>query len=264
MKQTGLSCSLIVFGLFCAKAQDTFQLAPPFLKYPSAFFEKKATVSMQFAQPGTRIHYTVNGETPDETDPVYSRPVVVKKHFTTLKARVFGAGFLPSDVAEATFFKRGLPISTITHTPPEADYQGSGPSTLTDGLGGVINYDSPTWMGFQQSVVRVELTFAKAQKVATLLLHVLKNQGAWIFLPRRIEVFYQKPGLEEWIWMGTRVLDAAKKDAAATCQAILMPLGGKIKTARILVKIYPLAKIPDGHPGKGTPGWLFLDELNLY
>jgi hypothetical protein len=32
----------------------------------------------------------------------------------------------------------------------------------------------------------------------------------------------------------------------------------------MLVKIYPLARIPDGFPGGGNHAWLFMDEVNLY
>lgn len=266
MKQAGLCCGLVVFGLLFAKAQDTFQLAPPFMKYPSVFFEKKASVHLKFAQSGTRIHYTLNGLEPSENDPVYRRPIVLKKTATTLKARVFGDGLLPSEVVEATFYKRGLPIEQVIHDQPHDRYRGSGYATLTDGLGGITNHGHPTWLGFQQEKVTIEVRLKKPQKIRQLLLHVLKNQGAWIFLPQRIEVFYlyQLPETTAYVWMGTKVLDASKMDDKVACQAILVPLDGEIKTDRLVVKIYPLAQIPEGHPGKGSLGWLFLDEINVY
>lgn len=266
MKQAVLSFGLVVFGLLFAKAQDTFQLAPPFMKYPSVFFEKEAVVSLEFAQAGTRIHYTLNGLEPSENDPVYRRPLVFKNSTTTLKAKVFGAGFLPSETVEATFYKRGLAIEQVIHDQPHDRYRGAGYATLTDGLGGIANHGHPTWLGFQQEKITIEVRLEKPQKIRQLLLHVLKNQGTWIFLPQRIEVFYlyQLPETTAYVWMGTKVLDAAKMDDRVACQAILMPLDGEIKTDRLVVKIYPLAQIPEGHPGKGTLGWLFLDEIKVY
>ncbi|MDZ4681335.1 MAG: FN3 associated domain-containing protein [Saprospiraceae bacterium] len=266
MKQSGLCCGLVVFGLLCAKAQDTFQLAPPFLKYASVFFEKKAIVSLQFAQPGTRIHYTTNGETPGENDPIYRRPIVIKKSATTLKAKVFGTGFLPSETVEATFYKSGLAIEQVIHDQPNDRYRGTGYATLTDGLGGIAEHGHPAWLGFQQDQVAIEVRLEKPQKIRQLLLHVLQNQGAWIFLPQRIEVFYlyQIPETKAFVWMGTKVLDASKMDGRVACQAIVVPLDGELKTDRLVVKIYPLAQIPEGHPAKGRPAWLFLDELKLY
>ncbi|NUO00019.1 MAG: chitobiase/beta-hexosaminidase C-terminal domain-containing protein [Saprospiraceae bacterium] len=264
MKQTGLSCVFIMAGCLLAVAQDTFQLSTPLLKYPTVFFEKKASAVLRFAQAGTRIHYTLNGLEPTENDPVYSRPVILKKKATTLKAKVFGAGFLPSEVVEATFFKRGHAIDQVLHDQPDERYRGAGYATLTDGLGGIADHSHPTWLGFQQDKVTLEVRLKKPQKIKQLLVHVLKNQDAWIFLPQRVEVFYQNPGTKEFTWIGTKVLDAAKNDDAAACHAILMPLDGEIKTDRLILKIYPLAQIPEWHPGKGTLGWLFLDEINLY
>lgn len=264
MKQSGLCCSLLVFGWLCAHAQDTFQLAPPFLKYTSVFFEKEAVVSLQFAQAGTRIHYTINGETPGENDPIYRRPIVIKKSATALKAKVFGTGFLPSETVEATFYKSGLVIEQVIHDQPDDRYRGTGYATLTDGLGGIAEHGHPAWLGFQQDKVNIEVRLEKPQKVKQLLLHVLKNQGAWIFLPQRVEVFYQNPDTKQVVWIGTKVLDAEKRDDIVSCQAILVSLGGEIKTDRLVVKIYPMVKIPEGYPGTGMPGWLFLDELNVY
>ncbi len=264
MKQTGLCCLFISLGLMLVQAQDVFQLAPPLLKYPSVFFEKKVAVELQFAQSGTQIHFTTNGQEPAETDPVYTRPIVLKKDATTLKARVFGKGFLPSETVEATFFKRGIPISQVIHDQPDDRYRGSGYPTLTDGSGGVAVHTHPSWLGFQQDKVNFELRLEKPKNIRQLLLHVLENQGAWIFLPQRIDVFYQNLETKEFVWMATKVIDPVKKSDKAACQAILMTFNGKIKADRLLIKVYPLAAMPDGHPGKGKPAWLFLDEIILY
>lgn len=264
MKRMALIFGWILLVGWSVKAQDIFQLAPPLLKYESVFFEKSATVRLQFAQAETHIHYTLNGATPTESDPVYLRPLHLKKQATTLKARVFGNGFLPSKTIEVTFFKAGLPIAKLNHPPPNESYAGSGPTTLFDNQGGVVDYANPTWMGFQQEVIPVEITFTKPQKVRQLLLHTLQNQDAWIFLPQKVEVFYQKPGNEAWILMDTKTLDAAQKAGHPACQSVLMSLDSRVKTQRLLIKIYPLAQIPEGHEGQGKPAWLFLDEIKLY
>jgi hypothetical protein len=38
-------------------AQDTFQLAPPLVKYNSVFFADKTMVEIKFAQSATAVHY---------------------------------------------------------------------------------------------------------------------------------------------------------------------------------------------------------------
>lgn len=245
-------------------AQNTFQLAPPYLQYESVFFERSATVSMEFNQANTRIHYTTNGEDPDEKDPVYTRPLQLKKNFTILKAKVFGPGFLPSDIVEVTFFKQGLKVENISTTLPHARYPGKGKATLIDNLGGSVSSSSNTWMGFQSDTVLLMMDLAKPQKVKQVLLHVLQNQGAWIFSPQKMEIYAARSGTGEWDLLGKKTWDSSQKSDQKQCLALFLTPEKQIKTRQIILKVYPLAKLPEWHPGKGNPAWLFLDEVKLY
>ena len=254
----------VALGAFPLQAQNEFRLAPPVVRYASVFFEKTATVTMQFAQAGTTIRYTTNGQDPTERDPVYTQPVVLKKNRTTLKARVFGSGYLSSEVVKATFFKSGLPIKSISHSPAHEEYIGSGSNTLTDGKGGNTAHRNPTWLGFHQDSVTLILTLEKPQRVKSLFLHVLQNHGAWIFMPQAVEFWGQESGSEEWVLMGRQTVKPLPKSKDAECLALSVDTRSKLKPAQIRVKIFPLERIPEGCPGAGKLAWLFLDEVKLY
>ncbi len=172
-----------------ASAQDTFQLAPPLLKYPSVFFTKNATVEMAFAEPNTKIRYTVNGQTPTAKSPLYSRPIRIKAQFTTVKARVYGENYKPSDVVEAKFIKDGRPIKSIVGTVPHPKYKGSGATTLMDNKGGSTLISGNTWLGFQNDTVELTVHLEKRQKVNKVLINLLRDYGSWIFLPEKIDIF---------------------------------------------------------------------------
>jgi len=244
-------------------AQNTFQLAPPYLHYESVFFERSATLRMEFDQANTHIHYTTNGQTPGEKDPVYTSPIRLKKN-TTLKARVFGTDFLPSEVIEITFFKQGLPIESISTTLPHDRYPGNGKNTLIDNQGGLVAHSSKTWMGFQTDTVMLMIDLAKPQKVKQVLLHVLQNQGAWIFPPQEMEVYAARPDSKEWTLLGQKTWSIPEKEDKKQCLSLILDLEKQVKTKQIILKIYPLSKLPAWHPGKGNPAWLFMDEVKLY
>lgn len=264
MKNLLLKYALFFFVLPFSQAQNVFQLAPPYLRYESVFFEKSATVKLEFAQSGTKIHYTTNGQEPTNRDPVYTKPIQVKKNLTTLKAKVFEAGFLPSEVVEATFYKQGLAIESISTTLPHERYPGSGKTALIDGKGGNKILGSNTWMGFQTDTVLLKATFANPQKVKQVMLHVLQNQGAWIFLPQKIEVHGAINGSNSWVLLGQKSFEPSKKAEKDQCRAIFIDLKECPKTTQIILKVYPLATLPDWHPGKGNAAWLFMDEVKLY
>jgi hypothetical protein len=90
------------------------------------------------------------------------------------------------------------------------------------------------------------------------------NQNSWIYLPKKIEVYYKKKHSEQLILLASQTIDAAKKEDKATCQSIVINFKKKVKTSEIVVKVYPLAKIPEGNAGNGSLSWFFLDEIKLY
>ncbi|MCC6413497.1 MAG: chitobiase/beta-hexosaminidase C-terminal domain-containing protein [Saprospiraceae bacterium] len=255
---------LVLLAGLPAMSQNTFQLAPPYIQFESAYFTKECRVSMVFDHPNTQIHYTTNGQIPTEKDPVYTRPILLKKRENVVKARVFGEGFVPSEVVEASFFKSGLSIENIVTTIPHKSYPGSGPKTLIDGLGGLEAFNRKTWAGFQTDTVILEISLAKPQKAKQVLLHVLENQSAWIYLPQKVELFTAKEGTGIWELVGQKILAPSEKKDKSKCNALSLNIKKPRKTDRMLVKIYPLVRIPDGLSGAGGHAWLFMDEVNLY
>lgn len=245
-------------------AQNTFQLAPPYLQYESVFFEKVAVIRLEFAQAGTQIHYTTNGLAPTEKDPVYRKPLRIRKHATVLKAKVFGAGFLASEEVSVRFYQQGKPIQNISTTLPHARYPGSGKSCLIDGKGGNTSLSSPNWMGFQGEAVLIELDLGKIQQVQEILLQVLENQGAWVFQPQKIAIYSVHAGSDEWVLQDQKTINSTEKAEKSQCIALTFQLSKPVNTDRIILKIDPLAQLPEWHPGHSNPAWLFLDEIKIY
>jgi hypothetical protein len=81
--------------------QQQFWLATFMQNYIPTFFAGSATASLKFAQPATQIFYTQNNVEPNEKYKVYQSCIVLKKSLTTFKTKVFGNGFLLSEVVHA-------------------------------------------------------------------------------------------------------------------------------------------------------------------
>lgn len=262
-----ISLLSLIFCLSCGClcAQQTFQLAPPILKYNSVFFAKNATITAKFAQSQTHIHYTLDGREPSEKDPLYTGPVTIKKNFTTFKTRVFGPPFLPSESAKITFIKTGKKIESVQCTPPDPKYAGSGSATLTDGQGGKTTTDGNTWLGYNKDTVVVTLRLAKKQAIRQVLLNFLQSEGSWIFLPQYIRVSAYNAKTKRYITLGSQemAVPGAATNAVQCVQKIIQT-GPKIKTDQIVITLCPLNKIPDWHAAKGSHAWMFVDEIIVY
>ena len=254
----------LLLAFLPAFAQKTLKLAPPFIQFESIFFEKQGSATLEFAKTNTQIRYTTNGQNPTETDRAYTKPIVLKKRSSVLKARVFGEGFQPSETIEATFYKAGFQIDSIATTLPHQLYPGSGSRTLIDRLGGRDAFNSKTWMGFSADTVSMELWLDKPVKTKQIMLHVLENQGAWIYLPQKVEVYTQAKEGGHWELISQTQAEAGEFQAKSLCKALWVNLKQAHKTQHLLIKAYPLANIPDSHPGKGNRAWLFIDEINIY
>lgn len=251
----------ISFSLF---AQDTFQLAPPLLKYSSVFFRDKAIVEIKFAQSKTKVHYSLNNQEPTINDRVYKNPISIKTNFGTLKAKAFGNAFHPSETVTATFIKEGKAIQSIQQTIPNPKYPGSGASTLTDNNGGNEQLSSNTWMGYNCDTVTVSLNLGKQQTVNKVLLNFLQNESAWIFLPNQIIVNWFDKKTNSFQPFGSETIGTEKETPGSHCNFRIIENNNKIKTDKILINIIVQKNIPAWHPAKGAHAWMFIDEIKVY
>ena len=263
MKKAFLPILTILFFYNCY-AQQTFQLAPPMLKYHSIFFKTSEMVSMQFAQSGTKIFFTLNGKEPTQNDSYYYKPILIQKSFTTLKAKVFGDGFLPSETVAITFIKDGLKIKSVQATEPNEKYPGNGLQTLFDNEGGVANNQSKEFMGYQTDSVVLNVSLEKKQKITSVLLDFLRDHGSWIFLPQSIRVYYFDDIKNEFRFLAEKEIVADSSQQSSTTVFEKLNTNKKVLSSKIRIVLKPLSSIPAWHPGKGQHGWMFIDEIKIY
>lgn len=256
----------LIFFLLCTgtEAQQVFQLAPPLLRYQTVFFKKELAVPITFAQAGTVIRYTTNGDEPTAQSILFQTPIPVTEAITTIKAKSFGAGFLPSETVQATFFKEGFQIDSVTASAPEEPYVGNGAKTLFDNEGGVPDAHHKNWLGYRQDSVEINVFLKKNTNVHSVLLHFLNDAGSWIFLPQQIQVFYEEAahgGLKKF---AEKDNSNSMQNSGAGCTYQQLAAGKNIRTRHLKIILKPVATIPEGSAGSGQRGWLFIDELNVY
>ncbi len=258
-----LSISTILIAI-SVEAQTPVQLAPPLLQYQSVFFKKTATAQLKFAMQGTSIYYTLNNKTPTKKDLIYRTPIQINQSFTTIKAMVFGDGFLPSEVVSATFIKDGVRIKSVQQTPANERYRGNGNNTLIDNAGGLTSVNSNTWLGYQTDSVQVDLLLASTQELSSIMINCLQDHGSWIFLPQQIQVLFFNDRLQRYVLVAEKTIKATVEIKGAGCVPILMPIVKKTTGQKIKIILKGIKSLPDWHQGKGQPGWLFIDEIKLY
>jgi hypothetical protein len=245
-------------------AQDTFQLAPPLLKYGSIFFADKTDLAIKFAQRGTAVHYTINGNEPSARDTKYKKPISITDNFTTVKAKAFGNNFHPSATVAVTFIKDGKPIRSVEQTTANEKYPGSGAATLIDNKGGNVQTSSNTWMGYNCDTVNITVNLQKKETVNSVLLDLLQNEDGWIFLPEQILLYWYDKKSNSFFPFGKEVLFMEEPTPGANCNYRIINSKQNIKTSKILIRLCLVRNMPAWHTNKGEHAWMFIDEIKVY
>jgi len=203
------------------------QLSTPNIQVDSLLFIKSARVSLDFALPEADIYYTLNGENPQK----YDAPFDIQKT-TNMSVQARKNDFQNSDWVETTLIKvNNKTQNAKIELTPEAheNYPATGAASLIDLQKGTLNFRAGRfWSGFQAEEVVVRLNFETATKVEKIYLSLLSDHNSWIFLPKQIAITVD-------------ITPNEYKD--------------------LKIKIINHENIPDWHAGKGTPPWLFMDEI---
>jgi len=131
---------------------------------------------------------------------------------------------------------------------PEAheNYPATGAASLIDLQKGTLNFRAGRfWSGLQAEEVVVRLNFERT---------LLSDHNSWIFLPKQIEVWNE----DELVGaIDLNKPESAEKSALKSIAVNVTPKEYK----GLKIKILNHKNIPNWHAGKGTPPWLFMDEI---
>ncbi len=234
----------------------TIQLAKPLLKVDSIFFQKSAIVELELNHPQVDFRFSDDGWEVSSDSKKYDKSFNVSST-QTIRAKAFHKDFLSSETVSIDLIKvNSLAANAeISMSPlPSDSYIGAGAKTLADFKKGSMNFKDGNWLGFQSEIVTIDFGFLKKEKIESVGISFLRNNDAWIFSPKVIE-----------IWIGGKMVKSKElpptqkgRKASFSYEPIFFPVE---HTDQVSIKILNLSQIPDWHPGKGTPPWFFIDEV---
>ena len=242
------------------KGQE-YQLAPPKIYADSVFFLQNARVTMAFDLEDASIHFTTDGSLPLRNSPQYEKPFSLSAS-ATVQAISSHADYVLSKKASIQLVKADyVPDSIRLLTKPDSSYRAT-PGVLCDLQKGSRDLRDGRWLGFRGDTVVMEMVFANPVQCRQILISTASDPGAWVFPPRRIEVYSLTKG-GKWQMLGDWV---SRKETNWKNQAsnygFYQEVGLKQTEAqRIRIKVIPFGNLPANHPGAGAPAWLFLDEI---
>ena len=226
----------------------------------SAINKDKACVEAMLAiQGNARIHYTLDGSEPTEESPVYDGPIEI--HTTcTLKAKSFRDGFVTKTYTkEFTGHKAmGRPVSIGTE--PHSSYVYGAPDNLTDGILSMDTYTSGDWAGWCDSPFEATVDMKDCGQYSSVTLSTYVFKHDWIFNPTDIRVLTSDDGktFTEVAYAEIKTIDNID-DGNGRQEYTLTFAPAEARYLKVTAS--PVTRLPDWHPGKGSAGFLFVDEV---
>lgn len=209
---------------------------------------------------GVPVRYTLDGTEPSENSPVAPETLHVKSD-CTLKAKAIRPDRSSRTFSEKIAFGKSTCRPVVANQPVNRQYEFKGVSTLTDGLKGNSNYKTGRWIGFYGNDMDITLDLGESQEVAGVDFTACVNKGDWIFDVRGITVEVSEDGKTF-----TKVFSEeypAMKETDRNGLYEHNPSFTPAKARYVRVVAASERSIPEWHGGKGSPGFLFVDEVSV-
>lgn len=145
-----------------------------------------------------------------------------------------------------------------------SQYHGGGSEGLVDGIIGSDNWRAGNWLGFQAQDFEAVVDLGEITKINHLGMRFLSDVGAWIYLPKSMEIEYSSDGL---VYKPFNSFTFKEHEYPGS-QVVPILLGSKkkgIKARYLRFKAANYGKLPKGHPGFESNGdaYIFIDELMI-
>jgi predicted alpha-1,2-mannosidase len=224
-------------------------------------FDGRLEVAYAPVPEGCAIELSVNGEalaTVPET--------LVLEETSDLSARTVcsppsgSEGPRASGTVTSRFVRRPEGLTLTMENSWHPQYPAGGATALIDGIRGGGDFRTGGWQGIYAEDLRATIELDRATKVRAIRLGLLQDQRSWIWMPRGVDVEVSSDG-KRWTSIGRMTHDVAEDAEGVVIERLELPIGRRVRFVRIRAEI--VDTIPDWHPGRGNPAFIFADEIEL-
>ncbi len=245
--------------------EDTAPLSIPKLNVKAGIVDRNTPITLSHVISGVEIRYTLDGSAPDSTSQKYVDPIAMSD-FLHIRAIAGKKGWASSPVADYKLISAGLKPSNIKLVNmPNVRYRAEMEETLFDDKRADLSNFTKGWLGFKEDPMIIDVSFNTPITLEKLVVGTGVNVPAYIFPATSMELYGSDDRKNYSLLkrVSLAVIGPDEGGLTHTDAILLAPeLASSYKHFRVVAKNLP--RIPNWHPGKGTPGWLFVDELLFY
>jgi len=221
-------------------------------------FNNQLSLELKQEFPVGNIYYWFEDEKGDMSErQKYVSPIPVKNSCTIFaESRDENQGIKNSVVQKFIITKSSGASIRLTN-PPSDKYNYKSPYTLVDGVSGSIPWNGKEWLGFVDTPMEAVIDLGKVSEVSEVIIHALKAEASWIYLPKVVRVEVSENGVD-FVKFGEY------NESEITQMGRMISLkNNQVKARYIKVYVEGLGLIGKGKAGEGHNAWLFISEIGI-
>ncbi len=206
------------------------------------------------------IYYTTDGRDPHKYGELYLNPVRIDED-ARIQAVVKRGDEFSRVYGEQVRFNLATtrPIELAAPTHPSYTYTGAG--LLVDGLKGGQNYKTGRWLGFYRGDMDAVIDLQKIREIEEVKFSTCVEKGDWIFDTRGVVIEVSEDGKQWETVVSEDYPIMTLDDRNGLYDHVYVFPEKEVRYVRVHAKVEN--SLPDWHPGKGLPAFLFVDEIEI-
>jgi putative alpha-1,2-mannosidase len=239
-----------------SKITDELIVPNPYIDAGSKTFKESMRIELKCADTLAKIYYTLDGTTPDANSTMYIKPIQIMVN-TTVKAIAINNG--KSSMVDVGTFKKirgDLKLTLINKYLP--NYSAQGDETLINGVHGTANWRLGNWQGYQGKDLEAIIDMGQVKPVKQVSIGTLQDSKSWIVFPKLVQFWISDDG-KNYKLAATVNSKIEVSDLEPKTQQYTAPLNTRARYIKVVAKQY--GPLPDWHESKGSPSYIFADEI---
>ena len=207
------------------------------------------------------VYYTLDGTVPTEKSTRYTQPIELTEN-ADLKAIVVRSGMKTNMFEKEYVFNKATARKITLNSVPNDRYTFKGGQTLVDGMTGDMGFATGRWIGFSPGDLDAVIDLGETTFISKVELGILFDKDNWIFPSDHISVSVSQDGVKCNSVADTVLVlpDQSMKNSRMIQGVTFDP----VNTRYVKIKANSVKSLPAWHGAKGKPGFLFVDEINIY
>lgn len=207
------------------------------------------------------IRYTLDGSEPDGNSALYTKPLEITES-AMLKAVAIRPDLVTPGYTKAFTIHKAVGKPVTINVKPLEKYTFNAPESLVNGVHGPFVYSSGDWAGWFGDPVDLTIDMGGKTAYSSVTIGTLVEKTEYIFGPTQLRILVSDDGKEFSEAASIDIPIEKEKDPnGMKSYSIEFP---ETSARYLRVVAQTVSVLPQWHGAKGEPGFLFIDEVEVW